>query len=181
MIIANKLRTTNRAEYILYMWQVEDIVRAAHCDIDSLKEGYLSQFQLDEAVRNETEKWYADICEMMRSEGVVESGHLQIVKNAVIGLDELHSQLLASEKFPYYRGMYHRVLPYIVELRRKKGNDKDISEIETCLECLYGVLMLKLQKREIHEETAKAVKEISTLLGQLSDYYLKDKEKPIEF
>ena len=73
------------------------------------------------------------------------------------------------------------MLPHIVELRRKKGADKDSSEIETCLECLYGVLLLKLQKREISEETAGAVKEISTMLGQLSDYYIKDKEKPIEF
>ena len=180
MIIANKLRTTNRAEYILYMWQVEDIVRAAHCDIDRLKEGYLNSFDLDDATRLATEQWYADICEMMRSEGVMEAGHLQIVKNAVASLDELHNRLLASEKFPYYRSMYHRVLPHIVELRRKKGADKDCSEVETCLECLYGVLMLRLQKREISEETAGAVKEISTMLGQLSDYYFKDKEEPIE-
>lgn len=28
MIIADRLKNTNRAEYLLYMWQVEDLIRA---------------------------------------------------------------------------------------------------------------------------------------------------------
>ena len=42
-------------------------------------------------------------------------------------------------------------------------------------------MMLRLQKKAVSEGTEKAVKDISTLLGQLSDYYLKDKKEPIDF
>jgi hypothetical protein len=42
-------------------------------------------------------------------------------------------------------------------------------------------MMLRLKQQEISEETQTAVKHISTLLGQLSDYYLKDKQEPLEF
>ena len=64
---------------------------------------------------------------------------------------------------------------------RNKGAAKEQSEIETCFNSLYGVMMLRLQKKDISTNTAHAVKEISTLIGMLNDYYLKDKEEPLEF
>jgi flagellin-specific chaperone FliS len=95
-------------------------------------------------------------------------------------LNELHQQLLASPKFPFYNSAYYKVLPFIVELRSRGANKED-NEIETCLNSLYGVMMLRLQKKEITPNTAHAVKEISTLIGMLSDYYKKDKEEGIDF
>ena len=79
--------------------------------------------------------------------------------------------------------MYYRVLPYIVELRAKQkpAPSEAESELSTCFGLLYGVLMLRLQHKPVSAETEKAVKDISTLLGQLSDYYFKDKQEPIEF
>lgn len=71
------------------------------------------------------------------------------------------------------------MLPFIVELRNK--GDKDKNEIETCLDALYGVMMLRLRKQEISEDTMRAVKEITTFIGMLSDYYKKDKEEGLEF
>lgn len=180
MFIANQLKTTNRAELLLYLWQIEDIIRAYDCDIDRLKEGYLTRFELDEAQKGELIKWYADLCTMMREEGVKEQGHLQICKNVLINLEDLHGQLLNSSKFPYYKEMYYRVLPFIVELRKKGVNQED-TELQVCFNALYGYMMLRLKQQEISEETQTAVKHISTLLGQLSDYYLKDKQEPLEF
>lgn len=180
MIIANQLRTKSRAEYLLYMWQVEDILRAYKLDIDIIKSEYLSQFKLEGEALRKTEEWYTNLCEMMRNEGVAEHGHLQINKNVLQELQELHSQLLNSQKFPYYHEMYYKVLPYIVELRAK-GASKEDSELQICFDALYGILILRLQHKEITEDTEKARKDISTLLGQLSDYYFKDKQEPIEF
>ena len=72
------------------------------------------------------------------------------------------------------------MLPFIVELR-SKGASKQENEIETCLNLLYGVMMLRLQKREITPNTQHAVKEISTFIGMLSDYYKQDKEEGLKF
>lgn len=126
---------------------------------------------------------------MMNSEGCRERGHLAINQIVVQQLYELHSQLLKSSKFPFYNTEYYRVLPYIVELRQRSNNqdslqtdpDLEINEIETCLTALYGVMMLKLQKKEISQNTEHAVKEITTFIGMLSDYYQKDKEEGLQF
>jgi len=88
--------------------------------------------------------------------------------------------LLASPKFPFYNTEYYKVLPFIVELRNR-GANKDEGEVETCLNLLYGVMMLRLQKKEISTNTQHAVKEVSTLMGMLSDYYKKDKEEGLKF
>jgi flagellin-specific chaperone FliS len=66
-----------------------------------------------------------------------------------------------------------------VELRNR-GANKNEDEIETCLNALYGVMMLRLQKKEVSPNTEHAVKEISNFIGMLSDYYLQNKEKPLE-
>lgn len=61
-------------------------------------------------------------------------------------LIELNAQLLQSTKFPFYTTEYYKVLPFIVELR-KRGADNEENEIETCFNALYGVMMLRLQKK----------------------------------
>ena len=92
----------------------------------------------------------------------------------------MHAQLLASPKFPFYNAEYYKVLPYIVELRNR-GANKEENEVETCFNSLYGVMMLRLQKKEITPSTEHAIKEITTFIGMLSDYYKKDKEEGLKF
>ena len=105
---------------------------------------------------------------------------MQINKVTLQLLAELHQQLLASPKFPFYNSAYYRVLPFIVELRNR-GANKEENEIETCMNALYGVMMLRLQKKDITPNTEHAVKEITTFIGMLSDYYKKDKEEGLKF
>lgn len=179
MFISQKLRKENIAEYLLYMWQVEDIIRAFDCYMPKLRRDYISRFDCSEDDREDLTDWYGNLIRMMTEEGCREQGHLQINKVVMQNLTELHQQLLASPKFPFYSGEYYKVLPFIVELRNK--GDKDVNEIETCFNALYGVMMLRLRKQEISQDTLTAVKEITTLVGMLSDYYKKDKEEGLEF
>jgi hypothetical protein len=90
-------------------------------------------------------------------------------------LTDLHLDLLRSPKFPFYGAAYFKALPFIVELRNKSGK-KDEPELETCFEALYGVMLLKLQKKEVSADTEKAIKEISSFLSLLANYYDKDKK-----
>ena len=58
MLIAEKLRKSNIAEYLLYMWQVEDLLRAFGLDFDKLKADYLSRFSgLADDERQRMEEW----------------------------------------------------------------------------------------------------------------------------
>lgn len=180
MYIAQELRKKNIAEYLLYMWQVEDTIRAFGCSLSRIRREYIDRFDYTDEQKEEETDWYGNLVRMMNQEGCREGGHLQINKVTMQTLEELHTQLIQSPKFPFYSAEYYKVLPYIVELRNK-GANKDENEVETCFNSLYGVMMLRLRKKEITPETQHAVKEISTLVGMLNDYYLKDREEPLEF
>ena len=180
MFISQELRKKSIAEYLLYMWQVEDIIRAYGCSMSLIRHEYIDKFDYTEEQKDEMADWYGNMVRMMNSEGCREKGHLQINKIVMQQLVELNAQLLQSTKYPFYNSEYYKVLPFIVELR-KRGADNDESEVETCFNSLYGVMMLRLAKKPISPDTEHAVKEISTLVGMLNDYYLKDREEPLEF
>lgn len=180
MFIAQELRKKNIAEYLLYMWQVEDTIRAFGCSLSRIRKEYIDRFDYTDEQKEEETDWFGNLIRMMNQEGCRERGHLQINKVVLMQLEELHSNLTNSTKFPFYTSEYYKVLPFIVELR-SRGANKEENEIETCFNSLYGVMMLRLQKKDISPDTAHAVKEISTLVGMLSDYYKKDKEEPLEF
>ena len=173
MKIAQQLMEKNIAEYLIYMWQVEDLMRANGCDIDRIRQTIINQYP--EKDRPALEEWYTNLCGMMHAEGVVEKGHLQINRNVLQNLTELHGALLASTRYPFYNAAYFKALPFIVELRQRNGH-KDESELETCFEALYGVLLLRLQKRDISPGTAKAMEAISSFMSLLANYYDKDRK-----
>lgn len=180
MFIAQQLKGENIAEYLIYMWQVEDLIRANDCDIDKIQATIISGFKVGEEEKRVLAQWYEELIVMMRQEDVVEKGHLQINKNVIIALTDLHFALLRSVKFPFYGSAYFKALPYIVELRAKSGK-KDEPELETCFEALYGVMLLKLQKKNVSVDTNKAIAEISKLLSLLANYYDKDKKGELKF
>ncbi len=180
MFISQELRKSNIAEYLLYMWQVEDTIRAFGCSLPRIRREYVERFDYTEEQKEELIDWYGNLIRMMNEEGCREAGHLQINRTTLQLLTELHMQLLSSPKFPFYNTAYYKVLPFIVELR-SRGAKKEEGEIETCLNLLYGVMMLRLQKKPISPNTQHAVKEISTFIGMLADYYKQDKEEGLKF
>ncbi len=179
MIIAQAKRRENIAEYLLYMWQVEDMIRASKFDIEVIVKNIISRYNLDEQGHNDCRDWYENLIKMMELEHVKERGHLQINKNVLIRLADLHQQLLKSPKFPQYGSQFYQALPYIVELRSRTPKEQQVGELETCFSALYGILLLRLQGKTISKDTQKAVDNISYFIGLLAAYFKKDEEKPL--
>ncbi len=179
MLIAKQKKSENIAEYLLYMWQIEDILRAHKLDIESIQQNIIDKFEHTDEIKNEIRDWYEGLIEMMKLEGKTENGHLQINKNIIIDLTDLHLKLLKSPKEPEYIASYYNTLPFIVELR-SKSEDKSIPELETCFAALYGFLLLRLQQKEISGETQAAISQISSFLRMLSNRYHLEKEGKLE-
>ena len=175
MIIAQQKRKENIVEYLLYMWQVEDLIRANHFDPEKIQHTLVNQYRQPEEVKQQILKWYEELIAMMRHEGVMESGHLQLNRSVLTSLTDLHLRLLKDPQETVYGALYHKTLPYIVQLRAKSGGI-EVTEIETCFTALYGYLLLRLQKKEIRPETIEAIKQINTLLAFLSIKYQEDNE-----
>lgn len=178
MITASQKRKENIAEYLLYMWQIEDIIRANNLDIESLRKNVIDKYSdLTEQQRRDMIEWYESLIDMMRREGVEKSGHLQINNNVLADLVGLHQAILKDPKFADYSSEFFKTLPIIVELRSKAGEAK-AGEIETCFNALYGMLMMRLQKKEISEATLKALGQISKFIALLArDYKLNEENK----
>ena len=178
MYISRKLKEQSISEYLLYMWQVEDLIRANDLDIDKITTNVIEKYQLTENQRKELTEWYESLIDMMRREDVVSAGHLQLNKNVIIQLAQLHDAVLKDPKFTEYNAQYYKTLPYIVELRAKAG-DNIQGELETCFTALYGSLMLKLQGKEISTETMNALKQISQFIALLAYYFKLDSDNKL--
>ncbi|MFV0468530.1 MAG: DUF4924 family protein [Dysgonomonas sp.] len=179
MLIAQQKKKENIAEYLLYMWQVEDMIRAYNFDIDSIQLNIIDKFEQPDNVKRQIREWYENLIEMMILENIKESGHLQILKNLIIELTDLHLRLMKSPQESFYIATYYNTLPYIVELRAKT-TDKSIPELENCFSALYGFLLLRIQKKEISEETLKAINQISSFIRILAEKYNSEKNGDLE-
>lgn len=144
-----KSKKDNIAEYILYLWQMEDYLRAFPQNAEATPELH-------------------DLNEMMHREGIVEGGHLALANNALSEVEELHAQLLDEDAL--YRAAMIRLRPAL-NLLKAKTDRPTMSDIEACFVLLYQIMMLRLQKKEITPETADVQQRATQVLTFLSKTY----------
>jgi hypothetical protein len=176
MLIAQDKKKNNIAEYVLYMWQIEDLVRANKCDFEKVEKNIVSLYNTDTSLTEEIKEWYKSICETMVSENIQQKGHLSFVNDTLNELAYLHRNLLASEKEVTYQQLYIEAQPQL-ELLKEKSDGTNINDIVLCFNALYGILLLRLQKKEISDETHLAIQFISKLISYLSSRYHQIKNK----
>ena len=174
MFVQEDLRNKNIAEYLLYMWQVEDVIRAVGLDSDRLYETVIKGSGRSESDMHKWKQWYDDLIAMMYAEGKTGSGHLQVNENVLMLLEDLHARLLDSHKQQEYKDLYYRALPFIVEFRAR-NHEQQNDELRDCFNLLYGVWMLKLQNKPVSSATTQAVTAISAFIGKLAQLYKEDK------
>ena len=144
-----KIKRDNIAEYILYLWQMEDYLRAFPEQADATQE-------------------LSELNQMMHREGIVESGHLQLAQNALSELEDLHTQLL--DELATYRAAIIRLQPSL-NILKAKTDRPTMSDLEACFLLLYQIMLLRLQKRAISPETAAVQTQVTQLLQYLSKTY----------
>ena len=170
MFIARKLKKENICEYLLYMWQVEDLIRAFQLNIDVINERIITTYPVTEDERKSLYEWYESLIEMMRLENVQKEGHIQLNKNIIIELNELHTAIIRSGKDAAYAAKFYHVLPFISQLRNQQDDFK-ISDVELCFNFQYGIMLLRMKKTAITPETLQAQTEISKFMVLLAKNY----------
>jgi len=167
MIIAQEKRRNNIAEFILYMWQLEDLIRASNFDIEKIEQEIIWKFRQPEEIKYEIRDWYMNLIQMMKQERIEHKGHLSFVNNLMNDVNMLHIKFLRDPDDSEYHLLYYQAKPNINDLIKKTGKN-DMPEIEACLTGLYGYLLMRLQKKEISAETTDAMTTISILMAILS-------------
>ena len=163
MFIAQKLRSQSVSAYLIYMYQVEDLVRAYGFDADRIAAEYLPRFGYEEKQLAQAKEWYESLARMMHEEGKEEAGHVRVVQNTLDLLEDHHQELLADNDEHDYKAAYYKALPHIVALR-VQGNNRNKHEMENCIDALYGATLLRMQGKELSAGTQAALKPISELL-----------------
>ena len=75
MLIAREKKKNNIAEYILYMWQLEDMLRALKLDMEQVDRYLVAGFQADERTSKEIHDRYDNLIAIMQKEKVEDNGH----------------------------------------------------------------------------------------------------------
>ena len=176
MKVAKEKKNSNIAEYVLYMWQIEDLLRAFHFDLVALEKNVFGIFSNEESERKEILEWYTNLVEMIETEKILEHGHLQITMNVVLDLNTLHVELLKRPEEEKYRELYYKAAPNLHEFEKRIKN-KDTNEIEMMFLGLYGLLMMRIQKKDISEETEMGMKTFSDLMAALTIKYHEREEE----
>lgn len=166
MFVAKELRKSNIVEYILYMFNIEDVIRAGKFDIRQL-DPIIAEYKSDHVM---VTQWYQQLIDQMQKEDVTQSGHLMQLREQMFLLNDLHIELLNKPEEEKYQELYKWCATYIKELKQKMHLEH-LTEIEVCMDGLYGYMLLKLKKQEITEETALAMGTFSQLLRYLSVKY----------
>lgn len=170
MFIAHKLKKENICEYLLYMWQIEDLIRAFKLDIDVINQQIIVPYPVTESERKTLYEWYESLIEMMRLENIKQEGHLQLNKNILSELEEFHALMLKSGNEASYNAKFYHIVPLITQLR-KQQLDSTVSDIEICFNFQYAIMLLRMKKSEITSETLQAQTEISKFMVLLNKYF----------
>jgi hypothetical protein len=151
------------------LWHLQDLWRSMQFNADLLEEKVIAKLT-DNHVRVQSREQYMSFLQMMEAEGVKNKGNVSLITEAIGEMNYLHQSLLTVFQDKDYMALYDSSKEMIAELKNKSESPY-LSPIETCLNGIYGVIMLKLQQKRVSEETKQAIEQFTQLLNLLSSRY----------
>lgn len=170
MLIALQKRKENIAEYILYLWQVEDLLRALQFSPEAIYSTLVAKTEgADEQQKENIFNWYMQIVELLRKEGKETQGHLEHTLHLIADMHNLHLQLMKLPAGEHYRSTYAALAPELPRLRTIIDKS-DISDTELCFRALYAALLYRI-KGGGEQAIADTLEVISPAIGELAALY----------
>ncbi len=173
MLIALQKRKENIAEYILYLWQVEDLLRALQFSPEAIYTTLVDKIEgIDEQQKENIFNWYMQIVELLRKEGKESRGHLEHTLHLIADMHNLHLQLMTLPVGAQYRTIYSRLAAELPRLRMVLDDNElsDISDTELCFRALYATLLYRIKGggESVINDTLEV---ISPAIGALAAMY----------
>lgn len=173
MDIAQQKRKENLAEYILYLWQLEDLLRALQFSPEAIYTALVKPRSLDSEKEQLYLAWYMDIVGLLTQEKKEEGGHLDHTLYLIADLYDLHLRLMKQQEIGEpYRQRYALLAEHLPTLRQRLGKESDMSDIELCFRALYASMLYRI-KGEGESAVADTIAVVSPVIATLADYYHK--------
>lgn len=171
MDIALTKRKENIAEYVLYLWQLEDLLRALQFSPEAVYSTLIApRKELDEQQKSAFLIWYMDIANLLRQEGKEEKGHLEHTLHLIRDLHDLHLQLLKLPLGDRYRTLFARLEPELPRLRALVGNP-GMSDTELCFRALYAAMLYRIKGEGDRSAVAETIELVSPVVAELAVLY----------
>jgi hypothetical protein len=173
MLIALQKRKENIAEYILYLWQVEDLLRAMQFSPEAIYTTLVDRTEgVDEQQKENIFNWYMQIVELLRKEGKEEKGHIEHTLHLVADMHNLHLQLMKLPVGEHYRTTYQPLTSALPRLRQLLDDSSlgEINDTELCFRALYATLLYKI-KGGADAVVRDTLDVISPVIGELAAIY----------
>ncbi len=180
MDIAQQKRKENIAEYILYLWQLEDLLRALQFSPEAIYATLVKPRHLDSQQEQLLLAWYMDIAHLLEQEGKEKSGHLDHTLHLISDMHDLHLRLMNQQEVDVmYRQRYTVLTQYLPTLRSLLGKESDMSDTELCFRALYAAMLYRI-KGEGESVVADTLEVISPFIATLTDYFHKVEKGKID-
>ena len=166
-MISEQKKKENIAEYVLYMWQMEDLLRGSELNLEKVMRKIFPDANSDDDMAQKYQDWFSSLIDEMNEKGIQKEGHLSTVKHYMKSMEDLHRSLLTTFQDDEYKAIYRETLEHINVLKGKSASDQ-IGDVEICLTGLYGLMLLKIKQAKISDETLEAIGKISKMVAYLS-------------
>jgi hypothetical protein len=167
--IAEKKKSQNIGEYLIYMYQMEDLIRSYQGNIKEIKQYVISHYPVSEQEKEEITQWFEEFLTKMKEQGILEKGHLQELNTLVTKLSLLHFELLKND-LSYFES-FNKAKPFILEAVLSANGENPGSEVQICLNGIYGLLLCRLLGKKVSEEQLKAADAFGEVLALLNFSY----------
>ncbi|GAA0881138.1 DUF4924 family protein [Algoriphagus jejuensis] len=167
--IAVRKKSQNIGEYLIYMYQMEDLIRSYQGNMTEIKQFVVSHYPVSDDEKAEIAIWFEEILEKMKSQQILENGHLKELKDVVENLANLHWKLLKTDKT--YFDTYTKAKPFILDAIVAANGVDPGNEIQICLNGIYGLLLARLLGKELPKRQLEASEAFGEVLGLLNFNY----------
>ncbi len=172
MDIAQTKRRENIAEYILYLWQLEDLLRALQFSPEAIYSQLVAPRDIPEEGKNNFLIWYMEIGNLLRQEGKEQIGHLDHTLHLIGDLHNLHLQLMELPVGAHYRTTFARLAPELPRLRLVLGKEAaEMSDTELSFRALYAAMLYRIKGEGEKSPVGDVIALISPVIGELAALY----------
>ena len=171
MDIAQAKRKENIAEYILYLWQLEDLLRALQFSPEAIYSQLVAPREVADEQKHIYLLWYMDIVNLLRKEGKEQSGHLEHTLHLIGDVHNLHLQLMQNPVGEHYRKIFARLAPQLPQLRAMISRD-DVSDTELAFRALYAAMLYRIKgDKKRAEAISDTIELVSPVVAELAAMY----------
>lgn len=162
------IKKENISEYIIQLYRKEDLVRAFEFDLEKIGSHVINHLPISNIEKLTEVNYYEDLIQKMKDQGIEKEGHLQEAKQLVNALETLSNDLIKSDS--QYAEIYEDAKAAINENIELSGG-VITSEIQICLNGIYGFLLLRLNGKKLEENDQNKIEKFGNILSYLSMKY----------